>query len=97
MFKEHSKLEVVFDYTGFRQLGHGCTLLRHENLNGEGTEDIGTDTGRLALLDVLVDMNGGGLHFAFLYNRHMKHQEKICGWSGECRRCLKVLIDDTSS
>lgn len=94
-FKEHSNLEVFFNYTGFRELERGSTLLRHEPLSGDGTEDIGSDTRRLALLDVLVSMNGGCLQFTFLYNRYMKHKEKIRRWSSEFERCLKVLVDNT--
>lgn len=94
-FGEHLNMEIFFNYTGYRQLEGGSSLLRHETLNGPGTEDIGSDTRRLALLDVLVDINGGCLVFTFLHNRHTKHQEKVRRWVEECQRCLKALVGDT--
>ncbi|CAD6579016.1 MAG: hypothetical protein ASARMPRED_008926 [Alectoria sarmentosa] len=94
-FGEHLNMEIFFNYTGYRQLEGGSSLLRHKTLNGQGTEDIGSATRRLALLDVLVDINGGCLVFTFLHNRHTKHQEKVRRWVEECQRCLKALVGDT--
>ena len=39
---------------------------KNETLNGAGTEDIGSDTSPLAVLDILVKINGGCFHLTFL-------------------------------
>ncbi|MCJ1454475.1 hypothetical protein MMC28_004828 [Mycoblastus sanguinarius] len=96
MFREHSAMEIFFNYTGTQQLGHRSTMLQLENLSGgEDVEDIAPDTRRLALLDVLVDVKGGCLQYTFLYNRHMKYQEKILRWIDDCQRSLQSLVSDT--
>ena len=94
-FSEHANMEVFFNYTGYQQLGRGSTLFHPERLgDGEDVADIGLDTGRLALLDVLVDMNNGCFQYTVLYNRYMKHQEKIWKWVDECQRVLVHWLQD---
>ena len=64
--REYSNMEISLNHTGYRHLEDGSALLRHETLSGQGSEDIGTDTRRLALLNILVDFSGGCLKYTFL-------------------------------
>jgi hypothetical protein len=91
-FREYADMEIFFNYTGYQLLGRGSTLLQQENLGASDyVADIGVDTGRPALLDVLVDVDDGCSKYKFLYNRYLKHQEKVQRWVSECQQLVAAL------
>lgn len=96
-FHEHSNMEVFFNYTGYQRQGSDSGLLQHIiREGGEELSDIGLDMGRLALIDVLVDVDGGCLKYTFLFNRYMHYQEKLQRWVSECQRVILDLVGNAS-
>jgi len=73
-FREYAVMEIFFNYTGYQLLDRGSALLQQENLGAsDDVADIGMDTGRPALLDVLVDVDDGCSKYTFLYHRYLKY------------------------
>ncbi len=52
---------------------------------------------RLSLLQVESYVSGNELHFDFIYNRHMAHQDKIGQWVENCRLTLQQFADGLSA
>lgn len=95
----HEPMEILFNYTGrsHQQGDNGSKSLlqpmdielneRDEKL----TSDVGPKTMRLALFEISASVSDGHLRFSFIYNRHMKHQNKIRDWVRECQHALEDM------
>ena len=94
VFREHSDYEVFFNYIGAQDFDRGCQIVKLEPLEmGTEAADIGPETQRLALIDVLVEARDGRLGFVILYNRHTRYeqQEQIKAWAVACEQTLVNL------
>ncbi|PVH97248.1 nonribosomal peptide synthase-like protein, partial [Periconia macrospinosa] len=99
-FKNHWPMEISFNYLGqYQQLERTDALLQPlESMAGEtreagGTADVGFTAPRFALFEISAIVFKGQLKFAFTFNRHMQHQERIAQWVSECRKTLTSMIE----
>lgn len=63
-----------------------------ETREAGGTADVGFEAPRFALFELSAIIFKGRLKFAFTFNRHMKHQERIQSWVLETQRTLEDMI-----
>jgi amino acid adenylation domain-containing protein/non-ribosomal peptide synthase protein (TIGR01720 family) len=89
-FKDHAEVEVAFNYSGlFQQMEREGALLRQGSWSGQEPSDIGPRVRRIPLIEINAAVQGGKARLTFVYNRHMKHTERIRGWVKECETTLK--------
>ena len=99
-FKSHDgPMEILFNYLGrTQQFERNDSLLQLWNCplteeNSEMLSDVGSQTARLALIEISAVVVDDKLQFSFVYNRHMKHQASIHRWISECKSNLEKTID----
>ncbi|KAF2030892.1 acetyl-CoA synthetase-like protein [Setomelanomma holmii] len=94
--KNHSSMEVLFNYLGkTQQVDGGESLFQSMHFSEEKeemTSDVGIKTTRLALFEVTASNIDGRIQMSFMYNRWMKNQKGIRRWIAECQRTLKEMI-----
>ena len=98
-FAEHEPMEILFNYTGRSQQqgdnGSGSLLqpmdIQLDEKDEKLTADVGPETMRLALIEISAGVSDGLFRFSFIYNTHMKHQNKIRDWVTECQRTLEDM------
>jgi amino acid adenylation domain-containing protein/non-ribosomal peptide synthase protein (TIGR01720 family) len=94
-FGDHTNVEITFDYLGrFQQLERSDSLFKlvPRELYSQ-RNDVGDDVCRFMLIEVTAEVIHGRLQYQFLYNRHMKHQEKIRLFIRQCRDSLKLATE----
>ncbi|KAF2707683.1 acetyl-CoA synthetase-like protein [Pleomassaria siparia CBS 279.74] len=103
-FKNHWPMEISFNYLGqYQQLERSGALLQPlESMAGEtrqagGTADVGHSAPRFGLFEISAIVFGGRLKFAFTFNRHMRHQERIEQWISKCRQTFGQMISDLTN
>jgi amino acid adenylation domain-containing protein/non-ribosomal peptide synthase protein (TIGR01720 family) len=83
-FREHEKMEVLFNYAGrFQQLERKDSLFRQPSWAPDMRMDVDPDTRRFALFDVSVELKHGCLYIDVLYPETALHQEEIRLWTVE--------------
>ena len=100
-FANHEPMEILFNYTGRSQEqgdSNSDSLLQSIDikLNERDeilTADVGTETKRLALFEVSAAVSDGQLQFSFIYNKHMKYQNKISSWVTACQKTLQDMTE----
>ena len=65
-----------------------------ETREAGGTADVGHDAPRFGLFEISAIVFKGKLKFAFTFNRHMRHQERIKQWVSACHQTLTQMIKD---
>jgi hypothetical protein len=63
-----------------------------ETREAGGTADVGFKAPRFGLFEISAIVFKGRLKFAFTFNRHMQHQDRIQQWVSECRLTLTDMI-----
>jgi len=63
-----------------------------ETREAGGTADVGYKAPRFGLFEISAIVFKGRLKFAFTFNRHMQHQERIRQWVSNCRQSLSDMI-----
>ncbi|KAH7130267.1 hypothetical protein B0J11DRAFT_429378 [Dendryphion nanum] len=103
-FKSHWPMEISFNYLGqYQQLERSDALLQPmESMAGEtreagGTADVGFNAPRFGLFEISAIIFKGQLKFAFTFNRHMLHQEKINQWVSACQNTFTEMIESLVS
>lgn len=94
-FGDHNNVELSFDYLGlFQQLERDDALFRlvPQNQYASGS-DVGANVNRFMLVEITAEVIEGKMQYQFLYNRYMRHQEKIRHWINQCRESLKLAIE----
>ena len=98
-FSNHWPWEISFNYLGqYQQLERSDALLKPlESMAGEtreagGTADVGHNAPRFGLFELSAIIFKGQLKFAFTFNRHMQHQDKIAQWVSECERTFSGTV-----
>ena len=96
-FKRHWPLEFTFNYLGvYQQLEReGALLLPAKEMAGEGREaggtaDVGFDTPSFGLFETSAVIVQGKLRFSFVFNKNMKHQDRIAQWISSCQDTLQL-------
>ena len=99
LFQQHWPLEVTFNYLGqYQQLERQGALLQPVNTmagetRGAGrTTDVGANTPRFGLFEISAVIAQGKLRFAFTFNKHMMHQDKIRDWISKCEETLCEMV-----
>lgn len=64
-----------------------------ETREAGGTADVGQDAPRFGLFEISAIVFKGRLKFAFTFNRHMRHQDRIQQWVSECRQSLTQMVE----
>ena len=96
---EHEPMEILFNYTGRSQQqgdSGSDSLLQSMDIQLDEedeklTADVGPETMRLALIEISAGVSDGLFRFSFIYNTHMKYQNKIREWVTECQRTLEDM------
>lgn len=93
---DHEPMEVLVNFLGrTQQTSQGDSLFSSFDLSMNDREmaavsDVAPETRRLALFEVSISVLDEGMEFAFMYNKHMLHQDRIEKWASNCE---EVLID----
>ncbi|KAH7081202.1 hypothetical protein BKA63DRAFT_549944 [Paraphoma chrysanthemicola] len=91
-FASHWPAEVMFNYHGrLQHLDRKEALL--QPLEGIDTKEVGDNVPRLALFDITAAISQGAIKMSFGFNKHMKRQNEIRAWIGECRQTLINAVD----
>ena len=97
-FSNHWPWEISFNYLGqYQQLERSDALLKPlESMAGEtreaGTADVGHNAPRFGLFELSAIIFKGQLKFAFTFNRHMQHQDKIAQWVLDCEQTFSETV-----
>lgn len=94
-FSDYRRPEILFNYTGmFQQLEREESLMRPFgrvlDMQSE-TRNYSADGVRFALIDIVVTATANSMHFTFVYNKKMKHQDRIATWVSQCEDTLKAM------
>jgi non-ribosomal peptide synthase protein (TIGR01720 family) len=86
-FGSHVNMEIVFNYFGlYQQLEREGGLL--EQVPAGIEESVAGDVPRFSLIEISAEVERGRLRFTFVYNRHMRHQQRIREWIAACETKL---------
>ncbi len=99
-FSDHMPMEILLNYTGQSHSSEQSESLFlpiefERNQNDEKlTADVGPKAPRMALFEISVAASNDQIQFSFMYNKHMKHQDKIHQWVKQCQQSLKHLVEE---
>lgn len=95
MFKDHSPIELLFNYVGkFQQLENDDGLFVIQEPQTEEIEPaMGRQTPRMSLLEISVSHTSDGeLKFRLMYNEKMAHINRIYAWAAAYDRTLREAV-----
>ncbi|KAG9258477.1 uncharacterized protein F5Z01DRAFT_689818 [Emericellopsis atlantica] len=99
-YQKHQPMEVIVNFLGRVHKGRQEAVSLLESYEYEKTKeeaemisDVAPDTHRLALFEISISQQEDGVHFNFLYNKHMHHQDRIATWISKCRKALLDTAD----
>jgi non-ribosomal peptide synthase protein (TIGR01720 family) len=88
----HSPMEILFNYTGlFQQLERPGALLQLQSIPDQALVPMPADLPRFALIDVTASVTDGCLNIAFVYNKHLKNQDRLRQWVQSCQEILEEV------
>ncbi|KAF9768166.1 nrps5 single domain, non-ribosomal peptide synthase-like protein [Fusarium sp. DS 682] len=91
-FKEHTAMEVLFNYLGqYQQLQQSDTILQELRDTPLDIKDAAPSTPRMALLDILATVEGSELVLSLGYNAKMAHRDRLQLWLDEYSAALQSL------
>lgn len=91
-FKEHAKMEVLFNYVGqYQQLQQSDTIIQELRDTPLDNEDAAPTTHRMALIDMVVAVEGPELVLSLSYNAKMRHRDRFQVWLDEYSAALQRL------
>ncbi|KAJ5971198.1 AMP-dependent synthetase/ligase [Penicillium vulpinum] len=91
-FQGHSPMEILFNYTGlFQQFERPGALLQMTSVQDESLLPMAADLPRMALIDVNATVMNGSLNLSFIYNRRLRHQDRLDQWISNCLQTLEEL------
>lgn len=97
-FRDDRKAEVSFDYLGlYQQLERDDALFRLARRDDSVAYDVGAGVRRFMLIEITAEVIEGKMQYQFLYNRYMRHEEKIRHWITQCKESLKLAINRLSN
>ena len=91
---KHKPMEVLINFLGRTQQNNRSASLLEPFEYEAATEDaatvsdVGADTHRLGVFEISVSLHEDGVHFTFMYNKRMDHQERISQWVTKCQEVL---------
>ncbi|KAG8160684.1 hypothetical protein KVR01_008948 [Diaporthe batatas] len=94
--ENHELMEILVNFLGrTQQTSQGDSLFSSFDASIDGREggvvaDVAPETRRLALIEISISILENGVRFAFMYNKHMFHQDRVEEWAANCEG---VLID----
>ncbi|GKU05482.1 unnamed protein product, partial [Fusarium langsethiae] len=101
-FDSDEPMEVLLNFLGRSQQTAGAvSFLRPFNLSMSQEDmasisDVAPDTCRLALFEISISIMDDGLHFTFMYNKNMLHQDLITQWVITCKEVLSDMAMELS-
>lgn len=100
---KHEPMEILLNFLGrSQQSGEEDTVLRSSNLSFSEEEnkvisDVGPNTQRMALFEISIAILDEGIRFAFMYNKHMLHQDLIQKWVITCKDVLANMAQELTT
>jgi non-ribosomal peptide synthase protein (TIGR01720 family) len=94
-FQDHDLIEIAFDYLGqFQALERSDAILRQEARPSflPQSDDVGKNLDRLSLIEITAEVMDGHMQYTFVYNRHMKHQDRIQAWTAATEHALSDMV-----
>ncbi|KAL3427025.1 hypothetical protein PVAG01_00534 [Phlyctema vagabunda] len=93
MFKDHERMELVFNYSGqYQQLERKDSLLSQSNLQVALYEQS-PDFEQSGLFNIDAGFENNILKFSFKYNKHMQHQTQISAFIKKSQQTLEEIAD----
>jgi amino acid adenylation domain-containing protein/non-ribosomal peptide synthase protein (TIGR01720 family) len=97
-FGEHKDVEITFDYLGlYQQLERDDALFRLVPRDEFVVSEVGADILRFMLVEVTAEMIAGRMQYQFIYNKYMKHGDRIHQWIRQSMESLRLAISRLSS
>jgi amino acid adenylation domain-containing protein/non-ribosomal peptide synthase protein (TIGR01720 family) len=88
----HAQMEVLFNYLSlFQQLERPGALLQLQSIPDQDIIQPPSDLPRFALIDVTAKVVNGCLSVVFLYNKRLRHQDRLQKWAQLCLQTLEEL------
>ncbi|KAM0548792.1 hypothetical protein ACHAPJ_009789 [Fusarium lateritium] len=93
---DHEPMEVLLNFLGrAQQSNQGNSLFNSVDLSLTKEEmtsisDVAPEARRLAIFEISISILDEGIEFTFMYNQHMRHQDRIEKWVYNCK---EMLID----
>jgi amino acid adenylation domain-containing protein/non-ribosomal peptide synthase protein (TIGR01720 family) len=88
----HIPMEILFNYTGlFQQLENPKALLQLAAVPDHEILPMAADLPRFALVDVSITVVDGSLSASVIYNKRMRHQDKLHQWVCRYQHTLEEL------
>jgi acyl carrier protein len=86
--------ELLFNYAGmFQQLERADAVLREpQNLNA-ALQDLSMELPRFSLFAVEAGVSDGKLNMELIYNRHIRHQDRVLRWVETCLETLRTIAE----
>ncbi|KAF2842939.1 nonribosomal peptide synthase [Patellaria atrata CBS 101060] len=97
-FADHMPMEIIFNYLGrMQQLEADDSLLQQMDFvekkeDQTRVSDVGANTPRMALFEISTAVMEDKIQFTFLFNKKMKHQDRIRQWLKETERLMRQAV-----
>ncbi|WYZ36349.1 hypothetical protein EsH8_XIII_000001, partial [Colletotrichum jinshuiense] len=93
-FGQHDRVEMMFNYAGlYQQLERQDTLLHREVWDeADDVPEISDQTKRISLFEIGASIENGRARMTFVFNRNMRHIDKIEAWVKECEVVLRDSV-----
>ena len=95
IFQDHDLIEIAFDYLGqFQALERSDAMLRQEARPSflPQSDDAGKNLDRLSLIEITAEVMDGQMQYTFVYNKQMKHQDRIQEWMVATEHALSDMV-----
>ncbi|CAN9410040.1 unnamed protein product [Alternaria alternata] len=95
-FKLQSPMEVLVNYQGlYQQLERQDTLFQWSDAPGDQDLDVSLQGGRFAVFVVSIVVQEGRAIVSFMYNRKVKHQDRIARWIQDYNTTMQDIVAAT--
>lgn len=89
--------ELLFNYAGmFQQLERADAVLREPQNLEVALQDVDMKLPRFSLFAVEAGASDGKLNVELIYNRHIRHQDRVLRWIQSCLETLNAIAETFS-
>ena len=89
--------ELLFNYAGmFQQLERPDAILREVRDMDVALHDVDMQLPRFSLFAIEVGVSEGKLNVELIYNRHIRHTDRVLYWMQKCRDTLSEIAETFS-
>lgn len=98
-FTGHEKMEMLFNYEGsYQQLERSTAIMRQTTWGGLlDMGDISGTARTMAIFEITASRREGKMNITFVYDRRLKHLDRIQEWITSCKSTLERMVEFLSS